>query len=192
MKKWIAIAAALLFAAAGFAFAAQRGWGPGWMSGSRGPGIRSMGQRMLVLLDNEQFQSEVNLTDSQVKRLRSIITTAEKSNIQTRAQMQSDGIDLRQLMQSDNPDHDAVMKKVQQISELRGEMMKNNVQALLEAKKILSPEQQKRIRQFIEKRFSERGWGRGGMERHRGRMRSRPGTPPPPAISPGQAQSPSQ
>ncbi len=192
MKKWIAIAAALVFAAAGLAFAAQQAWGPGWTHSFRGPEGRSISQWILALLDNVQFRSEVNLTDDQVTRLREIVTNTEKSNIQTRAQMQVDGIDLRQLLQADKPDPDAVMKKVQQISELRGQMMKNNVQALLEAKTVLSPGQQERVRQFMGKRFGERGWGRSRMEHNRGRMMTRPGTPPAPPAAPAPPAPPNQ
>lgn len=191
MKKWIAIAAVATFVAAGFAFAAQRSWRPG-AHGFRGHEGWSMGHRILALLDNDQFRARVNLTDNQVTRLRQIVTNAEKSNIQTRAQMRIDGIDLRQMLEAEKPDQDAVLKKVQQISELRGQMMKNNVQALLEAKTVLTPEQQEKIRQFIGARFSGRAWGHHGRwEHHRG-MRTRPGTPPQPPSPPATPQSPGQ
>ncbi len=196
MKKWIAIAAVLVLAAAGFAFAAQRAWGPGWTRGFHGPEGRLMGQRIQALLDNQQFRSEVNLTEDQVTRLRQIVTNTEKANIETRAKMAVAGIDLRQLLQADKPDQDAVMNKVQQITELRGQMMKTNVQALLEAKTILTPEQQAKIRQFIQNRFRERGWrqnrGRDWMGNPQGGMMRRHGTPPSPPPAPTPPSPPSQ
>ncbi len=192
MKKGIALAAVVVFVAAGFAFAAQRPWGTGWRHGFRGPERWSMGQRILALLNNDQFRSEVNLTDSQVSRLRQIVTNAEKANIQTRAQMRIEGVDLSQLLHSAKPDQAAVLKKVQQISELRGQMMKNNVQALLEAKTVLSPEQQQKVRQFIRERFAHGGWRRSWREHRRGRMMMRPGTPPQPPAASAPAQPPSQ
>jgi len=197
MKKWIAIAAVFVFAAAGLAFAAQRAWGPRGTRGFHGPEGRWMGQRMMALLDNQQFRTEVNLTDDQVSRLRQIVTNTEKANIETRAKMAVAGIDLRQLLMADKPDQDAVMKKVQQISDLRGQMMKTNVQALLEAKTVLSPEQQAKIRQFIQDRFRERGWrqnrGRDRMGSPQGgMMRRRQGTPPPPPSAPTPPAPPSQ
>lgn len=190
MKKWIAMAAVLLFAVAGVAFAAQ--WGPGWMQGSHGWQGRSMSQRILALLDSSQFRSRVNLTDNQVSRLRQIITNTEKANIKTRSQMAIEGIDLRELLQAPKPDQSAVMKKVQQISELRGQMMKNNVQALLEAKRVLTPEQQEKVRQFIEQRFRERGWRNSRTEHYRGRMMTRPGSPPAPPAAPAAPAPPNQ
>jgi Spy/CpxP family protein refolding chaperone len=106
--------------------------------------------------------------------------------------MRVDGIDLRQLLESEKPDQNAVMKKVQEMSELRGQMMKNNVQALLDAKSVLSPEQQERVRQFIGEHFREQGLGRSRMEHHRGRMMTRPGTPPQPPRAPAPPQPPSR
>ncbi len=192
MKKWIAIAATLVFAAAGFAFAAQGPWGTGWGHGFRGPDRGMMGQWFLALLQNDQFRAQVNLTDSQVSRLRQIVANTEKANIQTRAQMRIDGIDLGQLLHSEKPDRAAVLKKVQQISELRGQMMKNNVQALLDAKTVLSPQQQEEVRQFIKKRFRERRRGQSWMEHRQGRMMMRHGTPPQPPTAPAPPQPPSQ
>ncbi|MEJ2010380.1 MAG: Spy/CpxP family protein refolding chaperone [Acidobacteriota bacterium] len=197
MKKSIAIAALLVFAAAGLAFAAQRAWGPGGMHGYRGFGGLLMGPRIMALLDNQQFRTEVNLTDDQASRLRQLVTNTEKSNIETRAKMATARIDLRQLLMTDKPDQDAVMKKVQEISDLRGQMMKTSVQALLEAKTILTPEQQTKIRQFIQNRFRGRGWrhsrGRGRMGTPPGgMMRGRPGTPPPPPSTPTPPTPPSQ
>lgn len=193
MKKWIVAAVVVIFAAAGFAFASQGSWGPGWGHGFHSPMGHSMGRRILALLDNSHFRAEVKLTDTQVSHLRQIVTRAEKSNIETRAQIEVDGIDLHQLLRAAKPDQAMVMKKVQEISQLRGQMMKNNIQALLQAKTVLTPEQQEKIRQFFQNRFMEHGWkrhwrgnwGQNWREKnwrrphHRGGMMMRtPGTPP--------------
>lgn len=179
MKKWIVIAAALAFSMTGLALGAQ-GWGRGMMHGFRGPDSGNMSRRILALLNDSRFQSAAHLTNEQITHLRQIVASVEKSNIELRAKMQVDGIDLRQLLQEDKPDYAAVMNKVEEISELRGRMMKSSVQALLDAKAVLSPEQQTQIRQFIRERFRDRRWGNQRMERRRGRMQTRPGTPPAP------------
>lgn len=185
------MAAALVFAASGLVFAAQ-GWGPGWTHGFRGPDAGAISRRILALLNDSRFQSSVHLTESQITRLRQIVTDEEKSNIEVRAKMQVDGIDLRQMLQEDKPNADAVMKKVQEISHLRGQMMKNNVQALLDAKAVLPPEQQNQVRQFIREQFRSRRWGSRRMEHHRGRMQMRPGTPPAPPSAPAPPAPPGQ
>lgn len=200
MKKWIAMATVVVFAAAGLAFAAQQSWGPGWGHGFRGPMGHSMSQRILALLDNSHFQAEVKLTDAQVSRLRQIVTNAEKTNIETRAKMAVEGIDLRQLLMVPKPDQAAVMKKVQEISQLRGQMMKNNVQALLQAKTVLTAQQQDKIREFLQNRFRRHGWRwnrgqnwrRNGWMGHRDRGMMKPGTPPSPSSPPAPPSSSGQ
>jgi len=59
------------------------------------------------------------------------------------------------------------MKKVEEISTLRGQMMKDNIQAILEAKSVLTPEQQKKVREYMESWFSRGGWSAHWREHHR-------------------------
>lgn len=187
MKKWIAAGTVVVLAALSVAFAGYRGQGLNQPRGFQCPhGHFRMSQRMLALLDNERFRARINLTDDQTSRLRQILVKAEKSAIETRAQMAVEGIELREMLRADKPDQAAVMKKVDQISSLRGRMMQEGVQAVLEAKTVLTPQQQKQIREFMESRFAQRGWGRhwrqqdhGGMRGPRGpRQMPQPSTPP--------------
>jgi len=108
--------------------------------------------RLLRLLESDRVKSELGLSDDQVQRLHQVIVEAEKSSLKTRADLAIRGIELRELLRSNNPDRNVVMSKVQEISNLRGEMMKQLVGALIAAKAVLTPEQQKKIRAFIESR----------------------------------------
>jgi Spy/CpxP family protein refolding chaperone len=79
-----------------------------------------------------------------------------------------------------------VLKKVQEISNLSAQMMKHRVEALLDAKSVLTPEQQKKIRGFM----ASRRPGREGMRGHPG-MRGGPGhAPMPPNQAPPQPAEP--
>ncbi len=158
----IAVAAVLGLAVVGWAV--ERGH---WGHGFSGRGHREMAARVLALLDNEHFRATMNLTDEQAGRLREIVVNAEKSTIKTRAALEVNGIDLREMLRADNPDRSAVLKKVQDISNLRGELMKEHIEALLAAKSVLTPEQQKKIRQFFESRHG-RGFMHGTMMEHHG------------------------
>lgn len=176
MKKWIAAGAVVVLAALSVAFAGYRGPGLDMPHGFQGPrGHFRMSQRILAWLDNDQFRARINLTDDQASRLRQIVVKAEESAIETRAQMAVEGIELREMLRADKPDQAAVMKKVDQISSLRGQMMKEGVQAILEAKTVLTPPQQRQLREFMESRFAQRGWGRHWREHyhHGGMMGSR-------------------
>jgi len=135
--------------------------GPEWGSfGGRGGGQR-LATRLMAALENDRVKASLNLTDPQVERLRQVLVDTEKAGVRTRADIAVRGIELRELLRADKPDHEAVIKKVQELSDLRGQMMKEHVEALLAAKSVLTPEQQKKIRAFIERR----GAFGGGSER---------------------------
>jgi Spy/CpxP family protein refolding chaperone len=134
------------------------------------------GPRLMAMLENDRVKSALGLTDEQSSKLRQIMVEGRKSAIKTRADMQVRNIELRELLHADQPNRDAVLRKVQEISELRGQMMRERVESLLAAKSVLTPEQQQRIRAFR----SERRGRRGAWRRDRG-----PGGPGGPQGGPG-------
>lgn len=173
----VAVAAVLSLAVVGWAIE-RASWGRGFAE----RGHKDMAARVLALLDNDHFRAAINLTDQQASRLREIVVEAEKSSIKTRAAVKIDAIDLREMLRADSPDHDAVLNKVQEISNLRGELMKEHVEALLKAKSVLTPEQQKKFRKFFEARH---GFMHGPfMEHHR--MPGQPMAPANPAKPPAE------
>lgn len=158
------------------------GFGPGFERwGRHGMG----GSRLIAALENDQVKTALGLSDQQTTRLRQLVVETEKSTVKTRAEMAVHAIELRELMRADKPDHDAVLKMVQEMSELRGELMKQHIEALLAAKSVLTPEQQKKIRTFIEGRRGGFWMGREreGMGRPRGE-RGPGGPPEPPHAAP--------
>ena len=93
--------------------------------------------------------------------------------------MQLRHIELRELMHADNPDHDAVMQKLDAVNALRGKMEKERVETLLAARSVLTADQLKKVRTFGEN-FRAGGFGRGPMMERRGG----PGRPAGPAGTP--------
>ncbi len=183
-----ALAAILALAAVGWAI--ERG---PWAHRFGGHEHGDMAARVLALLDNDHFRAEMNLTDQQASRLREIVVDAEKSSVETGAALKVDAIDLRELLRADNPDRAAVLKKVDEISALRGELMKEHIEALLAAKTVLTPEQQKKFRDFFERRhnvfFMRRHGTQPGMscpcmgpQGMSGMTMGHPGMPGPPAA----------
>jgi len=157
-----------------------RGMGRGMGMG----GEDRMGGRLLAMLDNDRVKSALGLTDQQTDRLRHIMVETEKASVKNRAAIEVHGIELRELLRADNSDRDAVMKKVQEISSLRGEMMQQHIAALLDAKAVLTPEQQKKIHAFMESRMGNRGAGGPGSRMFSGPVRGGPPTPPAPREHP--------
>jgi len=162
-------------------------WGSGqgmWGSSSRSPRNRSGVGRLLALLESDRIRGYLGLADPQAERLRQILVEAEKANVKTRAEMEVRSIDLREALRADKPDRDQILKQVQEISDLRREMMKHQVEAILAAKAVLSPEQQKKLFSLLEGRPE----GRRAKEEMRlhAKPLQEPGAPAQIPIHPGE------
>jgi Spy/CpxP family protein refolding chaperone len=155
------------------------GGGPGQFRRAGGPGQRGMGMRrgggrgfgggggMLRMAENPMVRKALGLTDEQVGKLHKIGVDAEKSAVQTRAQMEMNRIELRELMRGENPDQSAIMAKIDEGSALRAKMEKARVQTMFDAKAVLTPEQRAKVKTFMENRGAG-GMGRGGMMQRQG------------------------
>lgn len=180
MRNRIFVGLALAVCLLGLAREGQSQPGEGWGRDAWGGQHERMGTRLMAMLESDRFKTALSLTDQQTDRLRQIMVDAQKATVKAGAEIAVKRIELRELLRADKPDRDAVMRKVQEVASLRGEMMKQHVDALLAAKSVLTPEQQRKIRSFIEgrrdhARMRERSWER--LERDPGR----PGGPPEPA-----------
>jgi Spy/CpxP family protein refolding chaperone len=189
MRRWIILVVAGAMLSLPMLASAQ---GFGGRRGERGQeGMR--GPRLMAMLENDRVKSALGLTDEQTAKLRQIMVDGRKSAIKTRADLEVQNLELRELLRADQPNRDAVLRKVQEISQLRGEMMQQRVESLLSAKSVLTAEQQQKIRQFMsEHRGRRAAWrrdrrpgGPGGFQggpggfRH-GRGVGGPETSPPP------------
>jgi len=173
------------------------GGGPGQFGRQGRPGERRMGwqrggQRgfgggggLLRMAENPRVRQNLGLTDEQVGRLHKIGVDAQKASVQTRADMQLRRIELRELMRADNPDHNAIMQKLDEVNALQGTMQKQRVETMLSARSVLTPEQLKKIKTFMQNRGAGGGPERGHMMERRGGPRRPPGHPSGPGSAPG-------
>jgi hypothetical protein len=107
--------------------------------------------RLLAALDDPRVRTALGLTDQQADSLRKIIVDTETFTITTGAAILVDSIDLRELLRADKPDKNAVMKKGDEISQSTSQLIKHYLDAILAAKAILTPEQQRMIRLYMER-----------------------------------------
>jgi Spy/CpxP family protein refolding chaperone len=161
----------------------QFGGGPGGFGAQRmgwqGHGRHEFGGGgfLMHMAENPRVRQYLGLTDEQVGRLHKIGVDAEKASVQTRADLQMRHIELRELMRADNPDHDAIMQKLDEVNALEGKMSKQRAETMLSARSVLTPEQQKKMKTFMENRGAGGGPGREGMMQHRGVQGHGPGHP---------------
>jgi Spy/CpxP family protein refolding chaperone len=142
------------------------------------------GDHLVQMAENPRVRQYLGLTDDQVARLHKIGLEAEKSSIQTRADLELRHVELHELLRADNPDHDAIMQKLDEVNALQGKMEKQHVETMLSARGVLTPDQIKKVKEFMEHRGPEGGPGHEhGMEHHGGM--GRPGGHGGPGGEPG-------
>jgi hypothetical protein len=116
--------------------------------GSGGPLQRV--SRLLAALDDSRVRTMLGLTDQQSDSLRKIVVDTETFTIKTGADIAVDSIALRELLRADKPDRTQVMDRGNEISKLTAQLISHYLDATLAAKTILTPEQQKMIRAYME------------------------------------------
>lgn len=106
---------------------------------------------LLAALDNPRFRSRVGLSERQADNLRKIVVDAETYTITTGANILVDGIQERELLRADHPDKGAIMDKGKQISKSISQLIDHWLNAILAAKAMLTPEQQRMFRAYLER-----------------------------------------
>jgi Spy/CpxP family protein refolding chaperone len=129
--------------------------GPGMMMGCGGycGGMMSGGEHPGMFLGMEK---ELGLSDEQVSKLKDMRMKREKQAIQDRAELDIMELELRDLMSEDEIDLKAVDGKIDKISALKGKIRKDGIHAMVDAKKVLTAEQRKKLREM-----KGRGMGMG-------------------------------
>lgn len=106
--------------------------------------------RLMTALDDPRVRTTLGLSDQQADSLRKIVIDTETFTITTAANIAVDSIELRELLRADKPDKAAVKSKGDEISKDTSALINHYLDAILEAKTILTPEQQKMLRAYLE------------------------------------------
>jgi Spy/CpxP family protein refolding chaperone len=130
--------------------------------GARGPGGR-VGQGMRGGPGmgrggpaGAQLRDKLNLSDDQKAKLADIRDRQERASIPVNGDLRIASLDLRKLMRADKPDKGAIDTQIDRIASLRASLQKSRVAGHLEARGVLTPAQQKLMKEH-----------RGGMMGHR-------------------------
>lgn len=107
------------------------------MGGDMGPGP-GMFAHMTQALD---------LTAAQREKLADIHERQSRRDIQARADLEIARLDLHKAMTAEKPEAGAVNAQIDRVAKLRSDMAKAHVAALLEARALLTPEQQTKMRE---------------------------------------------
>ncbi len=99
----------------------------------------------------ERFADEIGLSENQLKKLKTIKLDAAKEAVAKRSEVKIAHIELRELIHNDNPDESAIKKQVEKIGRLKTDMMLAMVDKKLAVRKILTDEQQTKLKELRKK-----------------------------------------
>ena len=141
--------------------------GPRKMVGMRGgPGGLELGRV-------DEFADEIGLTDEQVEKIKDIRNKNAKEIIDLNAEKKKAEIDLRKLMEDPDAKSSAIEKSAKKVMEQENAIKTARLDAMLEIRDILTPEQRAKLKEAIQSRRQEMREKReqNRLEKKEGRMR---------------------
>jgi periplasmic protein CpxP/Spy len=197
----LSIASLLCFSTATRSFAQD--WHGGDRDGMGGPPGGPMEHAFRVpehrWWDNPRIAQQIGLTDDQKKKMDEILQQHRLQLIDLHAALEKQEVLLRPMLGADQLDESKVLSQIDAIAQARAELEKANARMLFGIRKVLTPDQWKKLQTIVRAHAAERehrGWnGPGGERWHRPNGPAGPGgpngPPPPDGGSPAPA-SPNQ
>ena len=115
-----------------------------------------------------EVAQRAGITPEQQKKIEQMKHDAEQQLIALRAEVQSQRLELKRLMQQTNPDERAVMAQLDKVTHAQGELKKNRVGLMLHVRALVGPDAWQKLKTEMRAQFKWR--------HHRG-MRHRFGGP---------------
>src|SRR5262245_55291300 len=94
-----------------------------------------------------ELEKKLNLTDDQRTKLADIRDRQARAAIPIRSDIEIAGLDMRKLMRADKPDQKAIDAQIDKMSGLLARLQKSRFASMLEARAVLTPAQQKILRE---------------------------------------------
>jgi len=143
---------------------------PGHGAGHGGPGMGARTRMGPGEAGRGDLRAKLNLTADQKDKLAEVRERQARRAIPIRADLELAALDLHKLMRADRPDQRQLDAQVDKIAGLRASLEKARIAAMLEARALLTPAQQKTLHDarggmgmpgMMRRMMMGRGMGRG-------------------------------
>ncbi len=124
--------------------------GPMMKGGMRGAFGHRMMPPMAGMRPFGHMGAALGLTDAQRQKLQDIHERQQRRAVQARADIEIANLDLRHAMRAENPSATEIGTQIDRVAKLRADLQKSRVATMLEARAVLTPEQQKKMRELHE------------------------------------------
>lgn len=109
-----------------------------------------------AILHNPELAAKLGISEDQVESIRSNRENSLKKMGELQQQMKAAGRKQAELMLSDEVDEEALMQAVEEAGRIHTGMAKLRMQNLLHTRKVLNPEQRKKVREMMKKKMEQR------------------------------------
>lgn len=117
----------------------------------------------------ERIADRLGVSEDVASQMKSMVYEAKRTQIDLRATLEKNRVDLQEMIHSESPDEAAVMAKLDTIGLLQTKVKKLRIGTMLKVRALLTPEQRKLLRKMMAKPMGKRGRkGRRGHRGHRG------------------------
>lgn len=113
----------------------------------RGP-RRGLGMGLAQIVNNANLRQQLGITDAQAGKVRQLTSDFQVSQIRSRADVQVDRLQLRNLLTAQNPDRTAIDQKLNQVSAAELALRKQQVHYRLDLRNVLTAEQRQKLQQM--------------------------------------------
>jgi len=130
--------------------------------GRRGKGLRGGPHQagIGILVSNPKVAEEIGLTGEDVDRLREMLSLHRKQMIDVKAGLEKSEVAMREEIEKESIDAEAVRKAAENLADAHGEMIMLRVEHQLAVRQIVSGEQMMKLRAMMEERRGQRRSGR--------------------------------
>ncbi len=112
--------------------------------------------------------AELGLTEAQRKDIRKVVEGARRDRLRKSTDLKIARMDLRSMLREEKVDEKAVSVKLAEIQTAQSALLKSRVDSVLAMKRILTPEQQKKMGELRRDRGFREGRPRARMRGGRG------------------------
>ena len=110
------------------------------------PGMRPPGPPHLSLHHLDKMREHLDLSEEQYQALKKLMIDGNRAHIKKKGELHLERFELMTLMHETSPDPAAVKARFDRVSELEKSLRWEGLEMMLAAKKILSEEQQRKLR----------------------------------------------
>lgn len=142
--------------------------------------------------DNPRIAQQIGLTDDQKKKMDEILQQHRLQLIDLHAALEKQEVLLRPMLEADQLDESKVLSQIDTIAQARAELEKANARMLFGIRKLLTPDQWKKVQTIVRAHMAEKehrdfgGPGGEGWRGHAPEGSNGPNGPAPPPQAPNE------